>query len=112
MQRLVELVNSNFVKHVEEENYVAIDEQMTVYKGTKCPPGLKQYLPSKPIPHGFKNWARGGVSGYIYEMSFYTGKQEPQSSTSHATRQSTIRADTPDEFDGIKLSTAQASFFE
>ena len=60
VQRLVELVNSNFVKHVEEENYVAIDEQMTVYKGTKCPPGLKQYLPSKPIPHGFKNWARGG----------------------------------------------------
>ena len=47
---------------------------MTLFKGTKAPRGMKQYMPNKPIEHGFKNWARASASGYIYEISFYTGK--------------------------------------
>lgn len=109
VENLVKRVNANFVKVVHEELCVAVDEQMTVYKGTKCPTGLKQYMPSKPIPHGFKNWARGGVSGYIYEMTFYTGKEEKPVSPAISTRQTPVRPEPTDEFDHVKLQTAQVT---
>ena len=76
IERLILVFNKQF-QDVVEEGCVAIDEQMTLYNGTKCPTGLKQDLLSKPIAHGFKNWARWGTCGYIYEMTFYTGKRTP-----------------------------------
>lgn len=50
---------------------------MTIYKGTKAPKGCKQYCPSKPVKHGFKNWALCGVTGYTYRISFYEGRSAP-----------------------------------
>jgi hypothetical protein len=106
IESLIQMLNRKFQDVVVEEDCVAIDEQMTLYKGTKCPTGLKQYLPSKPISHGFKNWARGGTSGYIYEMTFYTGKQKtPVTLERRSSRTSTDGAEEPEPL--TKLKTAQ-----
>ena len=75
---LVEALNENFGKAVQQELEQCVDEQMTLYKGRKAPQGLKQYMPGKPIQHGFKNWARCGASGYTYEIQFYQGKSSQE----------------------------------
>jgi len=37
---------------------------------------LKQYLPLKPVKHGFKVWVRAdSTNGYICDFSVYTGKE-------------------------------------
>ena len=73
---LVDYLNKRYQEVVNPEREQCIDEQMTLYKGKKAPEGLKQYIPGKPIQHGFKNWARCGASGYTYEVQFYQGKQK------------------------------------
>ena len=107
IEELVSRVNTKFSGLVVQENCVAIDEQMTLYKGSKAPAGLKQYLPSKPTPHGFKNWARGGVSGYIYEIVFYTGKKPQLPQSRRSSRISTPGEDTDDAQEAPLLKTAQ-----
>ena len=92
VEPFVTMMSSKYQEAVKEEPYIAIDEQMTLYKGTKCPSGLKQYMPSKPISRGFKNWARAGVSGYVYEVVFYKGKE-----LSKETRRRSSRTGEPEE---------------
>ena len=110
IEAFVNLLNKKFTDVVVEEPTVAVDEQMTVYKGTKCPTGLRQYMPNKPIAHGFKNWARGGISGYIYEMVFYRGQQGTVPTLERRSSR-TSTADTGagdgDEGTETKLKTAQ-----
>ena len=48
---------------------------MVLFTGKTAPAGLHQYMPMKPIFHGFKLWARCGVSGYTYEIELYTGRK-------------------------------------
>ena len=110
IEPLVNILNNRFQALVIEENSVAIDEQMTIYTGSKAPVGLKQYLPSKPVPHGFKNWARGGISGYIYEMTFYTGKTNTISVERRSARIEDAQVDTQTDAVAqpeVTLKTAQ-----
>ena len=35
---------------------------------------MKQYLPMKPVKHGFKVWAMAdALNGYLYDFNVYTG---------------------------------------
>ena len=72
------MANRKLQEAVEEEMCVSVDEQMTCYKGKHAPSGLSQYLPSKPTSHGFKSFARAGISGFAYEIRYYTGAQTNQ----------------------------------
>ena len=62
----IEYLNSRFLDAVVPEGFHSIDEQMIKWKGKTAPGGLKQYLPLKPISHGYKLYTRAGVSGYVY----------------------------------------------
>lgn len=74
VRRLIEAANEAFSNVVEPEGMQSIDEQMVLFTGKTAPAGLQQYMPMKPISHGFKLWARCGVSGYTYEVELYTGR--------------------------------------
>ena len=40
----------------------------------KCRSSMKQYVPLKPVKHGFKVWAMANsLSGYMYDFNVYTG---------------------------------------
>ncbi len=52
----------------------SIDEAMIKFKGRSS---LKQYLPIKPVEHGFKVWVRADSwNGYVLDFEVYTGKEE------------------------------------
>ena len=79
---LLEAANLSFANMVRPEGKQFIDEQMVLFTGKTVPAGLHQYMLMKPIFHGFKLWARCGVSGYTYEVELYTGRKiQPQTST-------------------------------
>ena len=60
---LLEAANLSFANMVRPEGKKSIDEQMVLFTGKTAPAGLHQYMPMKPISHGFKLWARCSVSG-------------------------------------------------
>ena len=60
-------------RSIPQEESHSVDEQIIP---TKCRSSLRQYLPKKPHKWGFKGWARCGVSGIIYDIEVYTGKQK------------------------------------
>ena len=79
---LLDAANFSFGNVVRAEGVQSIDEQMVLFTGKTAPAGLHQYMPMKPISHGFKLWARCGVSGYTYEVELFTGRsKKPQTST-------------------------------
>ena len=70
----IDQLNTRFLDAVVPEGFHSIDEQMIKWKGKTAPGGLKQYMPLKPISHGYKLYTRAGVSGYVYEVDLYSGK--------------------------------------
>ena len=67
ISRLKEKFKSVYYPHCE----VSIDEMMIPFKGRLS---MKQYLPFKPVKHGFKVWAMAdAINGYVYDFNVYTG---------------------------------------
>lgn len=54
----------------EQEEYNAVDKIMVPLTGRSS---LKQYIPNKPAPWGFKLWGRAGTTGILYEFDVYQG---------------------------------------
>ena len=54
-------------------NEYSIDETMVAYRGRL---GIRQYLPSKPVKYGIKNYALANSSnGYVRKWLIYTGRK-------------------------------------
>lgn len=53
---------------IEQEEFNSVDEMMVSFTGRSS---LKQYLPNKPTPWGFKLWVRAGSKGMLYEFDVY-----------------------------------------
>ena len=50
---------------------LSVDEAMIPFKGRSS---MKQYMPMKPVKHGFKVWAMAdALNGYVYNLNVYTG---------------------------------------
>lgn len=59
------------LEQIEQEEYNAVDEMMVPFTGRST---LKQYMPNKPVPWGFKLWGRAGATGILYQFDVYQGK--------------------------------------
>ena len=64
-------LHTNFLS-LEQEQYQSMDEQMVAAKTKRS--GICQYLSKKIHRWIFKNFARAGASGIIYNFFFYTGQ--------------------------------------
>lgn len=62
----------NFAQ-VEQEELNSVDEIMVAFTGRS---NLKQYLPNKPTPWGFKLWGRAGTTGLLYQFEVYQGQSK------------------------------------
>lgn len=56
---------------LKKEREISVDEQIAPFKGSH---EMKQYLPSKPHPWGFKIFMLCGKSGMLYDFIIYQGK--------------------------------------
>lgn len=56
---------------IEQEEYNAIDEIMVAFTRRST---LKQYMPNKPTPWGFKLWGHAGETGILYQFEVYQGQ--------------------------------------
>lgn len=74
---LYDYLNEKFKQFGILDENIAIDEQMVKYYGHSS---LKQFIKSKPIRFGMKNWVAAGKSGYCYHVKLYCGKESYQSS--------------------------------
>lgn len=72
VRRLFDHFRKNLLK-VEDETKQSIDEMMVPYKGTRAG-NLRQYVQPKPHKWGFKLFIRAGVSGMVYDILPYAGK--------------------------------------
>lgn len=69
---LIEKVRQNCLKHEDEQTF-SVDEMMIPYKGTKAGK-RRQFMKDKPTKWGFKNYARAGMSGMIFDFIMYGGE--------------------------------------
>lgn len=69
---LIQKVRDNCLAHENEQTF-SIDEMMIPYKGTKAGK-RRQFMKDKPCKWGFKNYARAGVNGMIYDFVLYGGE--------------------------------------
>ena len=67
---LLSSLRTNMMKTEPEERH-SIDEQIIPFKGRSH---MKQYNKNKPHKRGFKVFTRAGVSGMMYDIEIYTGK--------------------------------------
>ena len=67
----VEALLRNFKKSRPLAKDSSIDESMIAYFG---PHSGKQFIQSKPIRFGFKNWALCAPNGYLYAADLYMGR--------------------------------------
>ena len=71
---IITAVRDTFLANHRPHHNNAIDEAMIKFKGRSA---MKQYLPLKPIKHGFKVWVRADSEiGYISDFEVYTGKSD------------------------------------
>jgi len=74
MRPLLQKLNKEFQGHSVSSTSQSIDEAMILFKGRTT---IKQYMPLKPVKHGYKVWARrDSTTGYIYQSDIYTGKAD------------------------------------
>lgn len=57
-------------KNIEQEEFNAVDEIKVPFTG-RC--SLKQYIPNKQTPWGFKLWGRAGITGVLHQFEVYQG---------------------------------------
>lgn len=68
---LVEHLKDRCRSLFQPNRYISIDERMLRFKGRHT---LKQYIPCKPDPYGFKLWALAdSETGYLVDFNVYFG---------------------------------------
>ena len=72
LRPFIQLLQEKFLEHSPGEEYLSVDESMIPYYGKHY---AKQFICSKPIRFGFKNWALCTSSGYMMAFDIYVGKQ-------------------------------------
>lgn len=69
---MIKHLNTLFPEIFSLSRYLAVDESMIAFTGSTT---MKQYMPLKPIKHGFKVWVIAySVTGYMLGFDIYTGK--------------------------------------
>ncbi|XP_038153120.1 piggyBac transposable element-derived protein 3-like isoform X1 [Cyprinodon tularosa] len=66
----LESFRENCLQVVPEEHN-SVDEMLIPFKGKFS--SIKQYMPGKPHPWGFKVWVRAGISGMMHDFHVYQG---------------------------------------
>ena len=65
-------IHCQFQHNYIQNREVSINETMVKFKGRKF---FRPFLPSKPIPYGFKQFTLAeSKSGYVWDFEVYTGK--------------------------------------
>ena len=72
---IIESIRKQCILISPEESH-SLDEQI-IPSRTKFSK-IRQYNPKKPSKWGFKNLARAGSSGFMYDFFVYTGKEEDE----------------------------------
>ena len=67
LRRMINQLNSTFVKLYNVFHHVSVDESMIV-KGWSA---IKQYNPMKRMKRGFKVWPLADMDGYLYHCEVY-----------------------------------------
>ncbi|XP_043473627.1 piggyBac transposable element-derived protein 4-like [Leptopilina heterotoma] len=73
LRPVIEALSETFKTCWKPGKYQSIDESMIKFKGRNI---MKQYMPAKPIKHGYKSGTRADESGFVCEFQIYTGKTE------------------------------------
>lgn len=71
LRPFLEILGKNFRAHGGLDEHLSVDESMVPYYGKHY---AKQFIQSKPIRFGYKNWALCSSNGYMYGFDVYTGK--------------------------------------
>lgn len=79
----IDKLSENYKKFYSPTRKQSIDESMIKFKGRSS---LKQYMPQKAIPRGYKVWVRADEHGFTCEFQIYTGKINGKSETSLGAR--------------------------
>ena len=70
---IIDHLGSKFASLYEPSQNLAVDEAMIKFQGRSS---LKQYMPAKPIKHGFKVWVLGdSTNGYFSRFEVYEGRK-------------------------------------
>ena len=57
-------------RNISADEYQSVDEQIIPFKGRSS---LKQYVPKKPNPRGYKVFSRCSSSGIVHDFAIYAG---------------------------------------
>jgi hypothetical protein len=63
-------LNHSFPQHWRPGRHLALDESMVSFRGRS---DIKQFVPGKPHPHGYKIWVLGNEN-YMLQFQLYQGK--------------------------------------
>lgn len=61
-------LSDTYLRFYDPTRNQAVDESMIKFKGRSS---MKQYVPMKPVPRGFKSWVRADYYGYVCEFQIY-----------------------------------------
>jgi hypothetical protein len=68
-------LNKIFPKYYKPSQYLTLDELMVAFKGAS---DIKQYVPSKPHPHGYKIFGLAS-DNYLRKIELYLGRSQKKS---------------------------------
>jgi len=71
LRPLIKMLRTNFRKYFVPLRKLNFDESMIEYYGKH---GCKQFLRSKPIRFGYKNWCLNSPNGYLVAFELYQGR--------------------------------------
>jgi len=76
VRAFIEALNHSFPRHWIPGRHLALDESMVSFKGRS---NIKQFVPGKPHPHGYKIWVLANEN-YTLQFQLYQGKAAPSPS--------------------------------
>ena len=73
VRAFIDSVNESFTRHWNPGRHLALDESIVGFRGRS---DIKQFVPGKPHPHGYKIWVLGNEN-YMLQLQLYQGKEIP-----------------------------------
>jgi hypothetical protein len=70
VRAFIDSLNLSFPRHWNPGRHLALDESMVSFRGRS---DIKQFVPGKPHPHGYKIWVLGNEN-YMLQLQLYQGK--------------------------------------
>lgn len=83
VRSLLDTLSKTFEECYKSSQFQSCDESMIKFTGRSS---LKQYMPLKPIPRGYKVWVRSDKSGFVCQFQIYEGKIDQTIEKSLGTR--------------------------